>query len=685
MADTNTIQGLHQRAEEIRYAHLSQDPEGSNSDERVGSLLVDIVDLLGSGSGDLGTFLSTLNSSSALNDATPGSGQTIVYNGAWGFGDAGGGGGSFPAGSVLASLLQNGSSPGTILEAGYVIKWDGTKWVYGEGGTGGDISSCLTKTAYAASKFWGQSPTLTSGANPHYEVTGPLSGGIEYIEFSNGVRIGVNSNSDDSTIKVYRENTIDPTTQEPVTHVGHIYATGGVSALGNSSGGGGGGGGGLTSGHWAEFFDGIIHPSGTESGKNGKYLMLTVDGSDNISLSWTTPAGSLPSMTGHEGDYLKVINNGGTLEAAWTSASPGGGLTPGNLAEALDAVSAPTSASTDMYLKFTGTTYTWANPPSAGGGITGVSVPSTGNALTGVSVSQDGTTLNFTKDTFLTQHQDITGKLDSSYFTNALWWGRQLQLDSGIYKIGTSSSHASLDYVQDINMWGNIYMQGGGGQGEGAQIDFGGGSGYNKYSIDNFNGYFRLFCDVQGATSYDMYYFLDQGLLQIGWDAANTTGHAGSAIQIGNVKIINESGNTLKIIGADGNAGNLYATGGISALGLSNGSSPSIGNLTVTDKLTLQSTDNTKGLTFTDGTNTTPLYMNDGNLTVGGSGISFGSGVYANTSGFHATNLYATSVYLQTDPNDVYLYWHVEENNNRLRLVVGTTEYDISTSQVPTS
>ena len=67
---------------------------------------------------------------------------------------------------------------------------------------------------------------------------------------------------------------------------------------------------------------------------------------------------------------------------------------------------------------------------------------------------------------------------------------------------------------------------------------------------------------------------------------------ASNGIRIGDCVIAWDStNNALKVQKADGTAANLYATGGVSALGLSGGSGGSIGTLTVTSRLNIGNTD----------------------------------------------------------------------------------------------
>lgn len=106
----------------------------------------------------------------------------------------------------------------------------------------GSLRTDQSIEAFKNYSWWGQVP----GANGL--IQGPLAGMIDYIEFSNGVRLGVDIIS--NTLHFYMpdatQTIVDETTGEErvVTVPGNpanVYATGGVSALGYGPGGGGGG------------------------------------------------------------------------------------------------------------------------------------------------------------------------------------------------------------------------------------------------------------------------------------------------------------------------------------------------------------------------------------------------------------------------------------------------------------
>jgi len=78
--------------------------------------------------------------------------------------------------------------------------------------------------------WWGQKLQKNTNTTPAtYRITNAPLEGVTYIRFTNDVILGVDPSSAENTLCVYNSD---------LTKVGHIYATGGVSALGNSSSGG---------------------------------------------------------------------------------------------------------------------------------------------------------------------------------------------------------------------------------------------------------------------------------------------------------------------------------------------------------------------------------------------------------------------------------------------------------------
>ena len=228
----------------------------------------------------------------------------------------------------------------------------------------GSLRTDQSIEAFKNYSWWGQVP----GANGL--IQGSLAGMIDYIEFSNGVRLGVDIVS--NTLHFYMpdatQTIVDETTGEErvVTVPGNpanVYATGGVSALGYGPGGGGGG---VTLNNVLESINNTTFPSATPSsagqaivwdgtkwtfgtaGGGGTDLnavwdsLKAEDGTKQIDLShlttalagyatqsWVTSQGYLTSLPSHNHDdrykFVTIgigtvqITLGGTTKSVLTS------------------------------------------------------------------------------------------------------------------------------------------------------------------------------------------------------------------------------------------------------------------------------------------------------------------------------------------------------------------------------
>ena len=114
---------------------------------------------------------------------------------------------------------------------------------------------------------------------------------------------------------------------------------------------------------------------------------------------------------------------------------------------------------------------------------------------------------------------------------------------------------------------------------------------------DNYGSYLRF---GDGDYAYIAELSDDQLTYRAGSHTFNVSSSEAVQINSSGLRIGGSSGvvlswdstnNALKVQKADGTAANLYATGGVSALGLSGGSSGSIGTLTVTSRLNIGNTD----------------------------------------------------------------------------------------------
>ena len=121
---------------------------------------------------------------------------------------------------ILSSSGNNGETPRTWQSD---IQW-------------GTLRTDQTLQAYKETMWWGQM------VNQDGIVQGPLAGAIDYLEFSNGVRIGVDTNI--NTIKIYKPSdslSSSSSSGDDDETPANFFATGAVSSLGYGSMGGGGG------------------------------------------------------------------------------------------------------------------------------------------------------------------------------------------------------------------------------------------------------------------------------------------------------------------------------------------------------------------------------------------------------------------------------------------------------------
>ena len=182
----------------------------------------------------------------------------------------------------------------------------------------------------------------------------------------------------------------------------------------------------------------------------------------------------------------------------------------------------------------------------------------------------------------------ITDAVNSS----TTWWGQS---------ISNGAVTGSLSSVADITMSGDLYMTGG------KHIYFKSGNSYlNAFEFDGTQvavGYgFRTTNDLQLHGQ-------NVVLLANGVEKARVTS---SGLQIGDAVLVYESvNNALKVIKSDGTAINFYATGGVSALGLTTGSVGSLTNLTVTNELTVQNS-----IYLNNPNGGTTIYTNEVDLTI---------------------------------------------------------------------
>ena len=132
----------------------------------------------------------------------------------------------------------------------------------------------------------------------------------------------------------------------------------------------------------------------------------------------------------------------------------------------------------------------------------------------------------------------------------------------GCVGIGTTTPGCKLDVDGDGRFLNMLYVRSSGTT-EGGEISLQGGTGYDNIEIDNYSGYLRMF--RSGGGNCEFQFNPDSRLVHI-------NGGNGSTLRIGDGMLVwDNANNALKVIKSDGTAGNIYATGGVSALGMSAG------------------------------------------------------------------------------------------------------------------
>lgn len=634
-------------------------------------------------------------------------------------GGSGGEGGYTTPGSLLQSLWQQGNPA-----ANKILKYDGNNWVPIDvpagGGSGGgisesdvwqilgtDISTKLIPATYlnlsgclsAATTFWGN--TASNNA-----VTGSLTGGIQFIEFSNGVKLGVDSET--NTIKVYRDD----------LDAAHFYATGGVSALGYSSPGGGGGGGGTSptlnailgsingSTNAVPSFDSsknyIVLGQGDGTSRNWNVVENSLGRLSNVTISSSVSNGQ--SLVYRNGTWVnELVNSGGGAtsllglsdtpnawsepnnkqflrynDGAWINSDlpaaepnalgvvkPGTGLsvTDGTLNHSNSIIAA--NSSFGLYkLKYdaqghiTGTTSVVKADITALG-IPGQDTNTTYSAGNGLNDLNGGTVFSVKAASGGGLAVDSTGvKISSS----RILWGNTDYLTNDL---GKSGDNKSLSYVQDISMYGSVVMN----------------SKNSQIQMSDPAGTTRNVLNLTDKNQTDIYYGSTlKAFLDVGYGCARvTTGDNKSALRLWgndilfkangsdnnnrNTMILTKEGSTYLPLATTGpksgntytgagpaaglrigdavlywdeanqalalakynvstpsspTAANFYATGGVSALGMSSGSG-SVGAMTF-DNVTVNNTLTSTKLVLNNSSNAVLLNILSGKIQVSSNG-----------------------------------------------------------------
>lgn len=296
-------------------------------------------------------------------------------------------------------------------------------------------------------------------------------------------------------------------------------------------------------------------------------------------------------------DVSTTVDNIKAMVGLWTDQylsalglnDSGGGGGVSSLAELSDV--SLSGVRTGQVLTWNGTA--WVNQDAQGGGGTGsvtsvgLTVP-TGFAVAGSPVTSSGTLAlrfasGYSLPTTAKQAQWDTaygwgdhaqaGYLTSHQSVDGTFWGHSWTNHgsvSGSISAGSSGGSINQFHAIELNSAGSLQNLGG-------YIDFhfnGSSSDYTTRIIEKAAGVLSVEA-LTGATG-----------LKVG------TGGTADYVQIGQVQIVyDQTNNALKIQKADGTAAHLYATGGISALGMSAGSttvdSMTFGNITVNSTISV--------------------------------------------------------------------------------------------------
>jgi len=693
---------LPQLANQVRTATVANE----NDRERVGSLFEGIIDYI------------------AQNEA------------AWLQDTGGGGGGSLSEPGALLKKLWLKGNP----EAERILKYDGSDWVPipvpSGGGSGGgmdvaamwaalqsttgdyantkipanhlDLTSCLkTNTT-----FWGNTANTTSNPNA---VTGSLSGGIQFVEFSNNVKIGIDPNNPD-TIRIYKDN----------NDSAHFYATGGVSALGYSSSGGGGGGGDTPlndilasingSNNTVPTFDSALKYAVLRTNQGWQVLENTLGRLSNVHLNNNLADGQ--ALVYNSNGYWEnrtVSSGGGTLSIngldevvnSFNSLSGGqvltystslGKWTNADLPAATSAISGIMKIGNDTVQTIaantptatTGRTYSiqlnskgqavvnvpWVDTNttySAGNGLTGTSTFSVlrdGDNNSGLSVSRNGVKV-------LLKNSNPGLELNGGLGVKATGG---LTVGSDGVKIDPNTNKRVL-WGNDDKLTNNI----------GSDITFDYGRGIQAYTTSNNTNavtLLRLSHNSDSTHEFDLgygstvsygvttqIYGVDVDFFTADVDsngnvvknAQNNTvvSHTASFLRGGGLAIGNgvlkwdSVNNALYVQKIDGTAANFYATGGVSALGMSSGSGSvpamTFGSLAVNNELTIG--------------NNSIVIDNEGWLS-----MTVDEGIYIDNSVKILASLEAVSLKVGSNGNNISkISW--SEGDHALEVKIGGTTY----------
>jgi hypothetical protein len=246
----------------------------------------------------------------------------------------------------------------------------------------------------------------------------------------------------------------------------------------------------------------------------------------------------------------------------------------------------------------------------------------------------------------------ITDAVNSS----TTWWGQSVS--NGVVS-------GSLTNVGDItsNTNGSIYSF--------SAIEFG--------TANNSGNGGALYFHFPGVFGHASSYIIEQseGVLSLlgtpptGGNFGVVVGSAnGTYLQIGGIRLVYDStNNALKVQKSDGTAGNFYATGGVSALGMSAGTSS-------VDTMTFNYVTINNQLTLKNNTNSGSVYIDDSGVMCIAPPDSQGTiSIGGNTLNTEGGNIHTESGTIDTDGGDIYAACYFLDRDRYLYVSSGILYY----------
>ena len=486
-----------------------------------------------------------------------------------------------------------------------------TTTVSGGGGEGG-VSAAWIDGNYVAKNYWDQIFTV------HGKRVVTVTDGTTGEQTVTEEELTLPPNMLPSSQTVTDEETGDVTVTEvkivSLQVNAGIWTNSFVSALGLNPEGGGGGGADLNA-LLASINNSAIGSVAPGASNVGKCLVWTADG-----WAWGTTGssggGTVTAITAGTGLSGGTITSAGTISISteyqtrishgqqawqWGNHANAGYLTPTDIAD----MATKSWVENQGFVKSSGVT------------SVGLSVP------TGFTVSDSPVTTSGT----------LALGIASGYFmpttAQRTTWNNKQDAISDLATIRSNASHGETAYG-----WGNHADQGYLLRTEGMRF-----TTYDNYVAARFvtatgaydsaraakaqgDGYIEWW-STGGYFNHVMGFIRAKGNVEVGTSTSDTAHY----LQIGGGRLFwDNTNNALYVQKADGTAAHFYATGGVSALGMSGGGTPSLnaltlGTLTVTNNITVGS----NGILISDPDGDGMIYSSGGTLT-----LSCDEGILAN-------------------------------------------------------